>query len=259
MQIAWLQKMVRESHAPAEHCLAVIFERYPTWILVTVTPFFQVWLSISSFMLSLALSLSISSSTMASVPTIPAGGSPFTLGNILHWPSKSIVSSTGWTRMASKALKEERLVRFRKAVTKKIVKSYISSNLNVSSNKASEMEDENNFFNAIASWSNSSLQLQSWMCTNNVHTMFALMHSETTNGSNVTSLLLCAKWVTTFVCGIPSRSVQFVWYLLQQGNISGWVPELEHFVGTPHLKYFTYLRRLPQKVFRIIPLFSTAS
>ena len=96
-----------------------------------------------------------------SAPTLPANMEELHDGEFDVSRADPIATTTGWTRAARTALKDEGLVRFREAVTKKILKTLISSNLNVSSYKASEMEDKNNFFNAIASWSGSSLQLQS--------------------------------------------------------------------------------------------------
>ena len=126
-----------------------------------------------------------------SAPTLPANTDALHDGVFDVARTDPVATTTGWTRAARTALKDEGLVRFREAVTKKILKSLISSNLNVSSYKASEMEDKNNFFNAIASWSGSSLQLQSWMRTNFMHTVFAIMKkvetSQTANDGTVTT------------------------------------------------------------------------
>ena len=87
-------------------------------------------------------------------------------------------SNTGWTRTARAALKDEGLVKFREAFTKKVLKTLISSNLNVSSYKATEMDEKSNFFNAIGQWSSASLQIQSWMRTHFVDTVFVLMKTD---------------------------------------------------------------------------------
>ena len=57
-----------------------------------------------------------------------------------------VVANTGWTRNACDSLKDEELVKFQEAFTKKILKMLISSNLNMSSYKATEMDDKSNFF-----------------------------------------------------------------------------------------------------------------
>ena len=90
-----------------------------------------------------------------------------------------IVSNTGWTRSTREALKDEGLVKFRESFTKKILKTFISSNLNVSSYKATEMDDKANFFYAIGQWSTASLQFESWMRTHFVDSVFVLMKTET--------------------------------------------------------------------------------
>jgi hypothetical protein len=95
--------------------------------------------------------------------------------------AKPVATQTGWTRSARESLNNEGLVKFRESFAKKILKTPISSNLNVSSYKASEMDDKNNFFNAIGQWSSASLQLQSWMRTHFVDTPFVIMKTEETD------------------------------------------------------------------------------
>ena len=89
--------------------------------------------------------------------------------------AKPVAAQTGWTRSAREALTNEGIVKFRESFAKKVLKTLISSNLNVSSYKASEMDDKNNFFNAIGQWSSASLQIQSWMRTHFVDTPFIIM------------------------------------------------------------------------------------
>ena len=86
-----------------------------------------------------------------------------------------VASSTGWTRASRDALKDEGLVEFRESFTKKILKTPISSNLNVSSYKATEMDDKANFFYAIGQWSTASLQFESWMRSHFIESVFILM------------------------------------------------------------------------------------
>ena len=65
-----------------------------------------------------------------------------------------------------------------RSFTKKILKMLILSNLSVSSYKATEMDDRSNFFNAIGQWSSASLQLQAWMRTHFVDTVFVLIKTQ---------------------------------------------------------------------------------
>ena len=66
-----------------------------------------------------------------------------------------VVSNTGWARTSRAVLKDEGLVKFWEAFMKKILKTLISSKLNVSSYKVTEMDDKSNFWQ----WSSVSLQL----------------------------------------------------------------------------------------------------
>ena len=119
-------------------------------------------------------------------PTVVGGGAPMHDGKFNVSRANPIAASTGYTRAARAALANDALVRFRETFAKKILKTLVSSNLNVSSYKASEMDDKNNFFNAIASWSGSSLQMQSWMRTHFVHTVFVLMKMSSTTAADGT-------------------------------------------------------------------------
>lgn len=66
---------------------------------------------------------------------------PISLPSAVHLGELPVAVATGWTRVAREALKDEGYVKFRKAFMKKILKAPISSNLNVSSYKATEMDD----------------------------------------------------------------------------------------------------------------------
>ena len=116
-------------------------------------------------------------------PTVAGGG---TLLNDTQFDTAQAApaqATTGWTRAARAALTNEGLVKFREAFAKKIVKVLLSANLGVSSYKPSEMEDKNNFFNAIASWSNASLQFEAWFRTHFVLNVFHLVHRQTTTAA----------------------------------------------------------------------------
>ena len=117
---------------------------------------------------------------MAAAPTVPTGATALFDGQFNVGRTAPISSSTGWTRTSRQNLSDEGLVKFRENFIKKIIKVPVSSNLNVTSYKASEMEDKNNFFNAIATWTNSSMQFQSYMRTHFVDTVFVIMKLVTT-------------------------------------------------------------------------------
>ncbi len=121
---------------------------------------------------------------MAANPTVPAGATALFDGQFNTTQTAPIAATTGWTRTSRGALSDEGLVKFRENFIKKIVKIPVSSNLNVASYKAAEMDDKKNFFNAIASWTNSSLQFQAYLRTHFVDTVFVLMKTVTT-GTNV--------------------------------------------------------------------------
>ena len=91
--------------------------------------------------------------------------------------------SSGWTRTTRSALKDEGLVKFRENFVKKVIKVPLSSNLQVSSYKASEMDNKNNFFNAIASWSASSLRFEAWFRTHFVNNVFVVQRTVTVPGT----------------------------------------------------------------------------
>ena len=54
-------------------------------------------------------------------------------------------ASTGYTRVIREGLKEEANVKFREAFVKKVIKTPLSSNLQVSLHKALEMDNKENF------------------------------------------------------------------------------------------------------------------
>ena len=65
-------------------------------------------------------------------------------------------ASTGYTRAIREGLKEEAYVKFREVFVKKVIKTPLSLNLQVSSYKASEMDNKENFFHAISGFTHAS-------------------------------------------------------------------------------------------------------
>ena len=92
--------------------------------------------------------------------------------------AKPKADSTGYTRAVCKALANEGLVKFRESFIKKVIKTPLSANLQVTSYKPSEMDSNSNFFNAIANWSKASLKFQSWLHTHYVDTVFHIVEEE---------------------------------------------------------------------------------
>ena len=133
---------------------------------------------------------------MPNAPNVPGGGAVLTDATFDVTQAAPIASSTGWTRAARAALNNEGLVKFREGFIKKVIKTPISSNLNVTSYKASEMEDKSNFFYAIATWTNSSLQFQSWMRTHFVDTVFVIMRMVTTETTSAGGTITTTNTVT---------------------------------------------------------------
>ena len=101
------------------------------------------------------------------------GGIPFDVNQ-----TSPVASAAGWTRANRKALKDEGLVSFRHNFVKKIVKTKVSSHLQVSSFAAREIENKNNFFNCIGAWSQSSLRFDSWFRTHCVKGVFNILREE---------------------------------------------------------------------------------
>ena len=97
-------------------------------------------------------------------------------------------ATTGYTRQLRAGLSDEGYVKFRDAVVKKIIKTPLTSNLQVSSYKPSEMDSKSNFFNVIANWSQASLKFEAWMRTHCVHTVFDVVEAtiDATTASNST-------------------------------------------------------------------------
>ena len=71
-------------------------------------------------------------------------------------------ASTGYTRAIREGLKEESYVKFWEVFVKKVIKTPLSSNLQVSLYKPSEMDDKENFFHAISGFTHASLQMEAW-------------------------------------------------------------------------------------------------
>ena len=89
-----------------------------------------------------------------------------------------VASSAGWTRDNRLKLKDDGLVTFRQNFVKKIVEVKVASHLQVSSFEASEMENKNNFFNCVGSWSQSSLRFDSWLRTHQVKSVFNIVKED---------------------------------------------------------------------------------
>ena len=92
-------------------------------------------------------------------------------------------ASTGYTRAIREGLKEEAYVRFREVFVKKVIKTLLSSNHQVSSYKASEMDNKENFFHAISGFTHGSLQMEAWMHTHFVKNIFVIQEITVTNAT----------------------------------------------------------------------------
>ena len=86
-----------------------------------------------------------------------------------------VASATGCDRTRREGLSDEALVKFREMVVKKILKNKVSANLHASSFKPSELDSKGNFFYAIGEWSAASLQFESWLRSNFLHTVFTII------------------------------------------------------------------------------------
>ena len=69
-------------------------------------------------------------------------------------------SSTGCTHTGHEGLKGEAFVKFHGAFAEKVIKTLLSSNLQVSSHKALEMDNKDNFFHVILDLMHASLQME---------------------------------------------------------------------------------------------------
>ena len=92
-------------------------------------------------------------------------------------------ASTGYTRAIREGLKEEAYVKFREVFVKKVIKTPLSSNLQVSSYKASEMDNKENFFHAISGFTHASLQMEAWMRTHFVKNVFIIQEIQVTDAT----------------------------------------------------------------------------
>ena len=73
------------------------------------------------------------------------------------------------------SLQNEGYVKFRDNFVKKLIKTPLSSNLQVSSYKAAEMDSKSNFFNAISGWSEASLYFQTHFRSHFVENVFQIV------------------------------------------------------------------------------------
>ena len=92
-------------------------------------------------------------------------------------------ASTGYTRAIRESRKEEAYVKLREVFVKKVIKTPLSSNLQVSSYKASEMDNKENFFHTILGFTHASLQMEAWMCTHFVKNVFIIQEIQVTNAT----------------------------------------------------------------------------
>ena len=92
-------------------------------------------------------------------------------------------ASTGYTRTIREGLKEEAYVKFREVFVKKVIKTPLSSNLQVSSYKALEMDNVENFFHAISGFTHTSLHMEAWMWTHFVKNVFVIQEIQVTNAT----------------------------------------------------------------------------
>ena len=92
-------------------------------------------------------------------------------------------ASTGYTRIIREGLKEEAYVKFREAFIKKVIKTLLSSNLQVSSYKALEMENKDNFFHTILGFTHASLQMEAWMRIHFVKNVFVIQEIAVTDAT----------------------------------------------------------------------------
>ena len=94
-------------------------------------------------------------------------------------------ASTGHTRAIQEGLKEEACVKFREVFVKKVIKTPLSSNLQVSSCKASEMDNKENFFHGISGFTHASLQMEAWMRTHFVKNVFVIQEIQVTDATTI--------------------------------------------------------------------------
>lgn len=83
--------------------------------------------------------------------------------------------STGYTRAVRVSLQNEGYVKFRESVIKRIIKAPLSLTSKVTSYKPTEMTEKSNFFNVIANWSHASNQINAWLHTHYVDTVFSMV------------------------------------------------------------------------------------
>ena len=88
--------------------------------------------------------------------------------------AQPIATSAGYTRAIREKLENEGLVKFRESFIKKIVKTPLSSNLQVSSYKPSEMQEKQNFFYAISQFAQAILYFGSWFRSHFADNVFVI-------------------------------------------------------------------------------------
>ena len=85
-----------------------------------------------------------------------------------------VASTAGFTRTIRENLQNEGLVKFRESFVKKLVKTPLSSNLQVSSYKPSEMQEKQNFFYAISQFAQAALYFGSWFRSHFADNVFVI-------------------------------------------------------------------------------------
>ena len=96
-----------------------------------------------------------------------------------------VASTAGFTRTIRENLQNEGLVKFRESFVKKLVKTPLSSNLQVSSYKPSEMQEKQNFFYAISQFAQATLYFASWFRSHFADNVFVIQElTETPDPNN---------------------------------------------------------------------------
>ena len=85
-----------------------------------------------------------------------------------------VATQAGYTRATRAALANEGLVKFRESFVKKLSKVPLSSNLQVSSYKPSEMQEKQNFFYAISQFAQMAMYFHTWFRTHFADNVFVI-------------------------------------------------------------------------------------
>lgn len=88
-------------------------------------------------------------------------------------------TTAGYTRDIREKLENDGLVKFRESFVKKLIKTPLSSNLQVSSYKPSEMQDKQNFFYAISQFAQAMLYFAAWFRSHFASNVFVIQEKYT--------------------------------------------------------------------------------